>query len=443
MHSVKDYTCKYCGHYLIDRHWIGLTSEIDKNETKFKIACILNERRLKGQSGVALSNKTDKDRIISNCPMISVSELLDKFPKRASDFLNRILLNLSRLPEQPFDIIRLNIYDTSADRLHLFALDKIACETIIRELVEQGLVRCDYNDIDDRDINLTAKCWEKIEHLQQTGEIHNSNKENTSMEWDVFICHASEDKEGFVEPLANALEEADIKVWYDRFELQLGDRLRDKIDEGLANSRYGVVVLSNSFFKKQWTRTELDALVTQENQKGEKVILPIWHGIGIEEVGKSSPILASKLAAQSSDSLESIVAQIEKVLNKNSTREKPAKGKIESAKTKKPTPATSTEKLLIDPGDITNKLIWWLGQQRGFVLSQTQCQQPVVWHFDVIDKRCGLTPGSSKECLPKLLNSYESPFPAIVENVSFGTIRLKYNFCPYPPTAGRFPRTSS
>ena len=71
------------------------------------------------------------------------------------------------------------------------------------------------------------------------------------MEWDVFISHASEDKDEFVEHLADALVAADFKVWYDEFELKLGDSLRKKIDFGLANCRYGVVVLSKAFFAKE------------------------------------------------------------------------------------------------------------------------------------------------------------------------------------------------
>ncbi len=116
---------------------------------------------------------------------------------------------------------------------------------------------------------------------------------------------------------------------------------------------------------------------------------------------------------------------------------------IEWLRKSKAPPATSTEKLLTDPGDITNKLIWWLGQQRGFVFTRTKCKQPVVWHFNRIDEERSLAPGSSKEYLPKILNSNESPFPAIVENVSSDTIRLKFDFSPYSPTAGRFPRPSS
>jgi hypothetical protein len=133
------------------------------------------------------------------------------------------------------------------------------------------------------------------------------------MEYDVFISHASEDKESFVEPLTNALKEAGLNVWYDRFELKLGDSLREKIDQGLANSRYGVVVLSKAFFAKEWPKTELDALVTRQNEEGKKVILPVWHEVGGEEVKKFSPILASKLAARSSDGIEAVVDQIVEV----------------------------------------------------------------------------------------------------------------------------------
>ncbi len=133
---------------------------------------------------------------------------------------------------------------------------------------------------------------------------------NFKVEYDVFICHASEDKKSFVEPLVGKLRDSNLKVWYDGFELKLGDNLREKIDYGLANSRYGVVILSKSFFKKEWPKTELDALVARQNNVGKKVILPVWHEVEAEEVGKFSPILASKLAARSSDGIDALVAQV-------------------------------------------------------------------------------------------------------------------------------------
>jgi len=130
------------------------------------------------------------------------------------------------------------------------------------------------------------------------------------MEYDVFICHASEDKKEFVKPLADALVAQNLKVWYDEFELALGDSLREKIDYGLANSTYGVVVLSEAFFAKKWPKEELDGLVARQTSEGRKVILPVWHKVAYEDVKKFSPILAGKLAAKSEDGLEAVVAQV-------------------------------------------------------------------------------------------------------------------------------------
>jgi len=128
-------------------------------------------------------------------------------------------------------------------------------------------------------------------------------------EWDLFICHASEDKDGFVRPLALQLGSRNLRVWYDEFELTLGDSLREKIDRGLSKSRYGVVVLSKAFFEKDWPRKELDGLNARETD-GRKVILPIWYGVSREDVLQYSPILAGRVAARSSDGMAHILEQI-------------------------------------------------------------------------------------------------------------------------------------
>src|SRR5262249_47919440 len=76
---------------------------------------------------------------------------------------------------------------------------------------------------------------------------------------DVFISHASEDKVEIARPLAEALTKKGLTVWFDEYELTLGDRLRRKIEEGLRVSRYGVTILSENFFRKKWPQEELDA----------------------------------------------------------------------------------------------------------------------------------------------------------------------------------------
>ena len=130
----------------------------------------------------------------------------------------------------------------------------------------------------------------------------------------LFICHASEDKEDFVRPLAKALREKRLDVWYDEFQLTVGDSLRAAIDKGLANSRYGIVVLSQHFFTKSWAQRELDGLVAREDSEGRKLILPIWYKIDHDEVVQHSPLLAGVFAISSSDGLEHVVSGILKKL---------------------------------------------------------------------------------------------------------------------------------
>ena len=128
--------------------------------------------------------------------------------------------------------------------------------------------------------------------------------------FDVFISHTSEDKAEVVRPLATALRDAGLSVWYDEFELRIGDSLRRKIDEGLANSRFGVVVLSRAFFGRGWTEYELDGLVTRA-VSGEQVLLPIWHNVTKREVMDYSASLADRLARSTATrTVEEIAVEI-------------------------------------------------------------------------------------------------------------------------------------
>lgn len=120
-----------------------------------------------------------------------------------------------------------------------------------------------------------------------------------SKEFDFFISHATEDKDEIVRDLANALIQVGFDVWYDEFELKIGDSLRKKIDQGLSKSRYGIVIISPSFVKKNWTEYELNGMVARE-MNGHKVILPIWHKISKNEVLEFSPSLADKMALNTS-----------------------------------------------------------------------------------------------------------------------------------------------
>lgn len=132
--------------------------------------------------------------------------------------------------------------------------------------------------------------------------------------FDVFISHASEDKDTVVRDLATALSSLGLRVWYDEFTLRIGDSLRQKIDRGLASSRVGLVVLSPSFISKGWPNYELDGIVAR-SVSGEQILLPIWHEITKQQVIEYSPSLADKVArSTATHTVEEIAAEIAELL---------------------------------------------------------------------------------------------------------------------------------
>jgi hypothetical protein len=133
------------------------------------------------------------------------------------------------------------------------------------------------------------------------------------MEWDIFICHAGEDKEAVARPLAAALGQAGYRVWYDELTLTLGDSLRRSIDQGLAHSRYGIVVLSPNFSAKEWPQRELDGLTAREISSG-KTILPVWHNITREDIVRYSPVLADRVGISTARGLDIVVQEVLRVL---------------------------------------------------------------------------------------------------------------------------------
>ena len=126
---------------------------------------------------------------------------------------------------------------------------------------------------------------------------HELSEYKKAPEFDVFVSHAWEDKESFVDEFVQALRDRGLQVWYDTTKMKWGDSMRAKIDEGLRHSRFGVAVLSPDYIAegKYWTKAELDGLFQLESING-KMLLPIWHNLTKKQVIDFSPIIAGKLA---------------------------------------------------------------------------------------------------------------------------------------------------
>jgi hypothetical protein len=114
---------------------------------------------------------------------------------------------------------------------------------------------------------------------------------------DVFICHASEDKQEVVLPLLEVLTERNITYWYDAAEIKWGDSLTGKVNEGLKISEYVLVILSKSFVAKNWPRYELESALNIEVVTGRVVVLLLLVGNEVEkkELLLEFPILNQKI----------------------------------------------------------------------------------------------------------------------------------------------------
>lgn len=130
---------------------------------------------------------------------------------------------------------------------------------------------------------------------------------------DAFISYASEDRNTVAKPLAELLTALGISVWFDQFDLKIGDSIRRKIDEGLSKCRFGIVILSPSFFGKHYPKLELDGLAQRE-ANGERVILPIWVGINEQHVRQFSLSLADRIAGRWEDGIATVVTKLTEVI---------------------------------------------------------------------------------------------------------------------------------
>jgi len=205
---------------------------------------------------------------------------LTKIESKISDYSAKVSANSSKLAE-----LRIRFQkELASEQKKQFQLQ----EKLLRDLHEQ-----------------LGKAVQLTSNPSSSTRVPDSNKK-----FNFFISHASEDKNDFVRELANALQIAGFTVWFDEFELKIGDSLRKKIDQGLINSDYGLVIISPDFIQKGWTEYELNGMTALEIN-GRKVILPIWHKVSKDEVLRFSPSLADKLALNTSiHSVDDIVLHL-------------------------------------------------------------------------------------------------------------------------------------
>lgn len=175
------------------------------------------------------------------------------------------------------------------------------------------------NDIEGTEFDTKEELIRKLGRLEGVGVSISqpdfttiASQVSPSNKYDVFICHASEDKEAVARPLAETLMTYGLKIWYDDFSLKTGDSLREKIDYGLTHSDYGIIIVSKKFFEKNWPQAEFSAMFSKQVYSNKRIILPVWYEISREEVEKHSAIIADIFAQKSSEGIENIAAKLYK-----------------------------------------------------------------------------------------------------------------------------------
>jgi hypothetical protein len=139
--------------------------------------------------------------------------------------------------------------------------------------------------------------------------------------YDVFISHAVEDKIPFVTELCCRLKKEGLSIWYSGAELNSGDSISRAIDEGLDNSRYGIVVLSPNYLAKNWPLREFYLLLARE-KNGEKVILPVLFNITPEELALEDLTMADRMGIKASLGIDIVVDRLLKAIHKDKASRK-------------------------------------------------------------------------------------------------------------------------
>lgn len=225
---------------------------------------------------------------------------------------------------------------------------------------------------------------------------------------DVFVSHASEDKDAVARPLADALGRRGWTAWLDEFELTVGDSLTRRIDEALLKCRFGVVILSPAFFSKEWPQRELAGLAAREIDSGAKVILPVWHGVDRHFVVQHSPVLADRIGAPMSSGIEAVADELALALQK---RQADGAGSQPDASAEDVAPEDDDGAALLaipvtadDQSDlISQKAEWWEYRLYAGVLMQGRISLEGKWR----DHQLHLPAGSWRdppEALPDFLS---------------------------------------
>lgn len=100
----------------------------------------------------------------------------------------------------------------------------------------------------------------------------------------LFICFAAKDRYDVVQPIVYHLKNYGIDIWYDRYEMVMGDnRFEKNIEEGAGKCRYALIVLSHNTINSLCATEEI-AILEERYYKNEVIIFPVLFKIKPSDV---------------------------------------------------------------------------------------------------------------------------------------------------------------
>ncbi|MEM6831909.1 MAG: toll/interleukin-1 receptor domain-containing protein, partial [Bacteroidota bacterium] len=132
----------------------------------------------------------------------------------------------------------------------------------------------------------------------------------TNQKYDVFLSYAFEDKIELANELCQTLEQKGLRVWYAGNELIPGESIEKTINAGLKRSRFGIILITPTYFEKKWTVKELYALMSREHHEKKNIIIPVIHKITPDEVAVHDKLLSDRWALNSDLGLDNVASKI-------------------------------------------------------------------------------------------------------------------------------------
>ena len=132
--------------------------------------------------------------------------------------------------------------------------------------------------------------------------------------YDLFLCHAWDDRRETATELHDLLEALDVSVWFSERDIILGQPFMREIDKGLAKTRIGLVLITPAFLKRiesgGVSEKELSELLARD------LLIPVAHGVTYDEIRAISPLLGSRNGLSTDeDSMKDIAKKIAELVD--------------------------------------------------------------------------------------------------------------------------------